>query len=84
MQTKITKEFNDKEQIVRAENAALREEWDDMEIKYQKAAVIAAQRKKDEASMRKTVVELCSELPDMKVEPNGSILENVQKVIVRT
>ena len=30
------------------------------------------------------MVELCSELPDMQLQPNGPILENVQKVIMHT
>lgn len=53
-----------------------------MDNKCRKAAVLPAQQKKDEASMRKSVVELCSELPDMQLEPNSPIIENVQKVIV--
>ena len=32
--------------------------------------------------MRKTVAELCSELSDMQVEPDGPIVENVWKAIV--
>lgn len=82
LQAQITEEFNDREQIVRAENATLRQEQDDMESKYRKATAIAMQRKNDETSMRKTVAELCSELPDMQVELDGPILENVLKVIV--
>ena len=54
-----------------------------MESKYRKATATTTQRKKDEASMRKSVAELCSELPDMQLEPNGPILENVRKVIMR-
>ena len=50
---------------------------DDMERKYLKVIAIATQQKKDEASMRKTVAELCSELSDMQVEPDGPIVENV-------
>jgi hypothetical protein len=50
---------------VRVENAALRQEWDNIEMKYRKVAVLAAQQKKDEVNMRKSVVELCFELPDM-------------------
>ena len=29
-------------------------------------------------------MELCSEHPDMQLEPDASVLENVQKVVVRT
>ena len=53
-----------------------------MERKYQKVVATVAQGKKDEASMRKTVAELCSELPDMQVKLDGPILENVRKVIM--
>lgn len=55
-----------------------------MERKYGKAATLAAQRKKDEAIMRKSMAELCYELPDMQLEPGTTIVENVQKVIVLT
>ena len=54
-----------------------------MERKYHKVTVLVAQRKKDEASMRKSMAELCSELPDMQLEPDAPVIENVQKVIVR-
>ena len=54
-----------------------------MESRYREATAIAAQRKKEEASIRKTVTELCSELLDMQVEPEGPILENIRKVVVR-
>jgi hypothetical protein len=33
--------------------------------------------------MRRSVAELCSELPDMQLEHDASIIENVQKVVVR-
>ena len=84
LQAQITEEFHDKEQIVRAENVVLKQEWDDMEIKYRKAATTTTQRKKDEVSMRKSVVELCYEFPYMQLEPDGPIIENVWKVIVCT
>ena len=48
-----------------------------MQSKYQKATVIVAQKKQDEVSLRKVVVELCLELPDMQLEPEDSILDNV-------
>ena len=32
--------------------------------------------------MKRVVAELCSELPDMQLEPDASILENVKKVLV--
>lgn len=54
-----------------------------MESKYRKAATLAAQQKKDKASIRKSVVELCSELPYMQLEPNAPVVENVEKVIMR-
>ena len=34
-------------------------------------------------NLKKVVVELCLELSDMKLEPEASILDNVQKVVVR-
>ena len=34
--------------------------------------------------MRKYVVELCSELLDMQLEIGAPIVENVQKVVLRT
>jgi hypothetical protein len=55
-----------------------------MERKYRKATTTAAQQKKYEVSMRKSVVELCSKLLDIQLEPNGPIIENVRKVIVCT
>jgi hypothetical protein len=51
-------------------------------VNIAKAAMSATQRKKDEASMRKSMAKLCSELPDMQLEPDAPIMENVQKVIV--
>lgn len=44
--------------------------------------IFLPQRQKDEVSMRRFVVELCSELPDMKLEPKAPIIENMQKLIV--
>ena len=82
LQVQITEEFNDMEQTVRAENVALRQEWDDMESKYRKDTMSAIKWNKDEASMRKFVAELCSELPDMQLELDGPIIENVWKVIM--
>ena len=35
-------------------------------------------------SLKRAIVELCSELLDMQLEPDASVLENVQKVVVRT
>ena len=35
------------------------------------------QRQKEEASIRKTITDLCSELSDMQVELQGPILEKV-------
>ena len=40
------------------------------------------QRKQDEVSLKRDVVELCSELPEMQLELDASILDNVQKVVV--
>ena len=54
-----------------------------MESRYGEATATVAQWKKEEASIRKTVTELCLELPDMQVEPEGPILENVRKLVVR-
>lgn len=34
--------------------------------------------------MKSAVVELCSELPDMQLDPDASILDNVHKAVVRT
>ena len=34
-------------------------------------------------NMKKVIAELCLELPDMQLEPEVSILNNVQKVVVR-
>ena len=53
-----------------------------MQSKYNKATVIFAQRKPDEVNLKKVVAELCLELPDMQLEPEASILDNVQKVVV--
>ena len=53
-----------------------------MENKYRKVAALAMQRKKDEASMRKSVAELCSKLPNMQLEPDTPIVENIKKVVL--
>lgn len=39
--------------------------------------------KQEEVSMKRSVVELCFELTDMQLEPNASVLENMQKVVMR-
>ena len=44
--------------------------------------MVAAQWKQDEVSLKIVVVELCSKLPDMQLEPDASILDTVQKVVV--
>ena len=67
---------------MRAENVALRQERDNMERKYSKVIVLVVQRKKDEVSMRKFVAQLCSELSDMQLEPDATVMENVHKVVV--
>ena len=69
---------------MRAENVALRQERDNMESKYRKVVASTAQRRKVEVSMRKFVAELCSKLPDMQLEVNASVIDNVQKVVLRT
>ena len=68
---------------MKEENIKLRQKRDQVENNYRKAAAIAAQWKQDEVSLKRVVVELCLELPDMQLEPDTSILDNVQKVIVR-
>lgn len=45
--------------------------------------MLAVQRKQDEVSMKRYVTKLCSKLLDMQLEPDASILGNVQKVVVR-
>jgi len=67
---------------VRAENGVLRQERDKAENKYRKITMVATQHKQDEVSLKRVVVKLCSELPDMQLEPDASVLENVQKVVV--
>ena len=44
--------------------------------------MIVAQRKQDEVNLKKFVAELCLEPLDMQLEPEASILDNVQKVVV--
>ena len=46
--------------------------------------MIATQWKQDEVSLKRVVVELCSDLADMQLEVDTSILDNVQKVVVCT
>ena len=77
LQVQITEEFNGREHLVRAENVALRKEQDKIERKYHKAIALATQRKQDEVSMKRSMAELCLELPDMQLEPDASVLENV-------
>ena len=60
----------------------LRQERDKIERKYCKATVLVARQKQEEVSMKRSMVELCSKLPDMQLEPDASVLENVQKVVV--
>ena len=79
----IAEEFNDREKPVREENVALRHEWDKAENKYRKTVVVATQRKQDKVSLKRDVMDLCLELLDMQLEPDASILDNVQKVVVR-
>ena len=69
---------------MRAENVALRQERDNIESKYHKAVALDMQRKKDEVSMRRSAVELCSELPDMQPELDAFVIDNVHKVVVCT
>ena len=62
---------------MRAKNVARRHDQDNIENKYRKAIVLATQRIQDEVSMKRFVAELCSELPNMQLEPDASVLENV-------
>lgn len=55
-----------------------------MQSKYRKVATIVAQKKKDEVTLKKVITELCLELPNMQLEPEASILDNVQKLVVCT
>ena len=84
LQAQIAEEFNDRQQLVRAENASLRQEKDNIERKYHKAATLAMQRKKDEVSMRKSMAELFSELLDMQLEDDASVIDKMQKVVLHT
>ena len=45
--------------------------------------MLPTRRKKDEVNMRKSVADLCSELPDMQLEDDACIIDNVQKVVLR-
>ena len=82
LQAQITEEFNEREQLVKEENIELRQERDQAENNYRNTAARAAQWKQDEVSLKRVVVELCSKLPDIKLETDTSILDNVQKVVV--
>ena len=62
----------------------LRQEQDKTKNKYRKVTTLAMQRKQDEVSMKRSVAELCFELLDMQLDPDASVLENVQKVVVCT
>ena len=42
LQAQTAEEFNDREQIVRVENVAIRKELDNMESKYHKATTLTA------------------------------------------
>ena len=78
----ITEEFNDREQLAKVENVVLRQERDKIENKYRKDVALAAQQNQDEVRMKRSMAELCFELPDMQQEPDTFVLENVQKVVV--
>ena len=52
---------------MKAKNIALRKERDQAKNNYRKATTIVAQWKQDEVSLKRVVVELCSELPDMQL-----------------
>lgn len=84
LQVQIAKEFNEREQLIRAENSMLRQERDQVENNYRKVAARATRQKQDEVSMKRSMTELCSELPHMHIEPEASILENIQKLVMRT
>ena len=45
--------------------------------------MIATKKKQDEVNLKKAIAKLCLELPNMQLEPEASILDNVQKVVVR-
>jgi hypothetical protein len=68
--------------LVRAENITLWQEQDQAGNNYRKSVAVAAQWKQGEVSLKRVVVELCLELPDMPLEPDASVLKNVHKVIV--
>lgn len=46
--------------------------------------MLVLHKKKEEVSLKKVIVELFFELQDMQLEPEASILDNVQKVVVCT
>ena len=62
---------------MQAENVALRQERDNIENKYRKAIVLAVQWKQAEVSMKRSMAELCSELPNMQLVPDAPVIENV-------
>ena len=53
-----------------------------MQSNYRRAVAIVAQRKQDEVNLKKVIAQLCLELPNMQLELEASILDNVQKVVV--
>ena len=77
IQVQISEEFNDKEKLVKVENIELRQEQDQAKNNYCKATMIATQHKQDEVSLKRPILELCSELLDMKLYPKASILDNL-------
>lgn len=83
-QTQIAQEFNNKEQCLQAENVELKQDIDQVQMKYRKATVLVVQKKQEEVSLKKVVAKLCSKLLDMQLELEASILDNVQKVVVCT
>ena len=82
LHTQIAEDFNDREQLLKEENVELKQERDQVQSKYCKATMIVVQKKLDEVSLKKAIIELCLELLDMQLELEASILDNVQKVLV--
>ena len=72
------------EQLLIVENVELKKQRDKVPSNYRKVAAIVAQRKQDEENLKKVIAELYLELLDMQLEPKASILDNVEKVVVRT
>lgn len=79
----IVEESKDREKLLKEENVELNQERDQVQSKYRKAAMIVEQKEQDEVTLKKVIVELCSKVLDMQLEPEASILDNVQKVVVR-